>query len=299
MVRSAAFTPDGKKLFTGGGDWRKPERGGEVKVWDLDTGVSTKYPWNKGPVNAVAVSPDGKTFAAGGHFWIELWDADTGKARPLPQVLQSINSIAFAPDSRKVAAGSYPPLVHLWDPLTGKEKGVLKGHTEEIETICFHPDGRTLATGGRDGMVKLWDLSTPSEPQATTLRTFRYMWVNSVAFSGRGKVLAVSAGGTLKLYDPVRAKEITHLLGSEGQGGWRVAFAPRGKLLVTANPFGKVRLWDLAAWNPLVPAGKEDAAKADLERLQGTWFRVSIAHGKDRFGRTWTTRLPTAATSSP
>jgi len=273
-VRSVAFTPDGKKLLTGAGNEANV---GEVKVWDLTTAkVATSYPWDKGPVHAVAVSPDGKTFAAGGDDWIELWDAETGKRRPLPRMLPGFNSIAFAADSQTVAAAGRPRFVYLWDPITGEEKGVLKGHTGEIESVHFTPNGQTLASGGHDGTVQLWDLRT-QEPRAT-LRPAPGNWVRSVAFRSDGKVLAVGlTNETVKLFAPrPTPKEPTDLLQPDAPGG-RIAFAPKGALLVTAGEGGILRLWE-------VGAGKGDAAKKDVERLQGTWYRVAIVHGASRYG---------------
>jgi WD40 repeat protein len=67
-----AFTPDGKSLCSGGGDWNRP---GEVRVWDTPTWKERAVLKHSGEVLCLAVSSDGKHLAAGS--WdrtVKVWD---------------------------------------------------------------------------------------------------------------------------------------------------------------------------------------------------------------------------------
>ncbi len=67
-VRAVAFTPDGGTVLGGGA-------GGQVAVWDAATGSErARFDWGTGPVNALAVAPDGLTAAAAGDAGLVVFD---------------------------------------------------------------------------------------------------------------------------------------------------------------------------------------------------------------------------------
>ena len=74
-VKSAAFSPDGKRIVTASSDKT-------ARLWDAETGKPIgELDGHEGWVWRAAFSPDGKRIVtASGDKTARLWDADTGKA---------------------------------------------------------------------------------------------------------------------------------------------------------------------------------------------------------------------------
>jgi WD40 repeat protein len=77
--------------------------------------------------------------------------------------------------------------VRLWNPATGRQLAVLRGHTDAFYGVAFSPDGRTLASGSYDYTVLSWNAATGR--QLAVLRGHTSA-VSAVAFSPDGRTLA-------------------------------------------------------------------------------------------------------------
>jgi RNA polymerase sigma factor (sigma-70 family) len=262
-VLAVAFSRDGQMLITGGGPGDHL-----VHLWDVNTGREIRsLPGHVWRVNAVALSPDGRTLASGGADVI-LSDLRTGKElRRLKGDDREIQALAFAPDGKTLASTSrasrevdrksggpprkqLPPAISLWDVASGKELRRLAGHQGDALALAFSPDGKRLASGGEDRTIRLWHTATGKEVRR--LRGHQTA-VSSLAFSPDGKTLA--SGGSwgdphVRLWAAATGKELRRFKAHPTMIA-SLVFTRDGKALATGGDDPFVRLWDAATGKEL------------------------------------------------
>lgn len=213
-------------------------------------------------VTDAAVSPDGKTAAAGSHSVVKLIDLGTKRVvETLTTRPGYIRGLAFSPDGKLLAVGGYQSL-RLWDLKTKKPVRDLDGHTGYVTGISFSPDGKQLATSSTDETARIWDVKTGK--QLRMLGEHEYP-VNGIAFSPDGKWIATAAGdqyrvnrpGIVKLWDAKTGREktwvVTNKQGEEKtlelvehlKAATNVLFSPDSKVLLSTSYDEKVNTYDL------------------------------------------------------
>jgi WD40 repeat protein len=135
-------------------------------------------------------------------------------------------SLAFSPDGKLFSSGGSDNRIRLWDPDTGKELRILKGHKSPVNRIALSADGKLLASCGDDNELLLWDVDT-----GKVRRRFlgQEHPIRLLALSPNGKVLASSCGGCMQLWDTATGKEIRLQLINKVTRGSSMAFTPDSK----------------------------------------------------------------------
>ena len=161
---------------------------------------------HQGPLNSVAISPDGGLLASGSDDGtLKLWDAATGKeSRTLIGDQVWVGPVAFSADGQKLASAGQTGVVKIWDVALGKALVALPAHRDWVSCLAFSPDGkvwrREVTTRRRSSGMRRQDAQKDSP-------FGRQSKVYGVAFSPDRKVLASgSDDGTIKLWEAAAGK---------------------------------------------------------------------------------------------
>ncbi|MCE9534160.1 MAG: WD40 repeat domain-containing protein [Planctomycetes bacterium] len=192
-VGAVAYSPDGQKIATCGGDklvkiWRAAEAGAPTLISDLKGHAN--------PVSSVAFSNDGRLLASGGgDLIVKVWDVQNGtELRSLRGHGDWVSSVAFGVDSRFVLSASVDKTVKIWE-LSNEETVPPIGHTRRLNTLAVSADGKLLASGSDDRTIKIWDMQTGQELYTLSEHTGE---ITALAFDPKGERL-ISGGEDRKI----------------------------------------------------------------------------------------------------
>jgi WD40 repeat protein len=202
MVKSLAFSPDGKRLLSASLD-------GEIKVWDKSTRKElASIIAHERFLTTVVFSPSGEMFASAGDVpgVVKVWDARTLKLRITLSYPHPIYCLAFSRDSELIA-GAGEREVHIWNVRSGERNRKLAVEMWPITGLAFSRDACLLYVGGfpdlgagkvaaSTGIVRVWDYSTGAKLDEIE---FSYP-VDGIDLSTDGHKLAVRAVA-LHVYD--------------------------------------------------------------------------------------------------
>jgi WD40 repeat protein len=234
-VTSLTFSPDGKTLASGSGDYD----GSSIILWDVPTGNPMGQPFSQPTssyLTSLAFSPDGRILASGG----------CGK-------LDTVNRTVICVQGQII----------WWDVLTMTSASTFTpqrigqhfmGQADLVNSVAFRPDGEILASGGCGerandrcvrGEIILWDVAA-HQPIGQPLEGHSGL-VNSVAFSPDGTTLAsVSDDHTIILWDVAARQRVGQPLRGHSDEVTSVAFSPDGKILASGGWDETIILWDIA-----------------------------------------------------
>ena len=203
VVLDVAFSPDGKRIASGGD---RSDR--TARIWGVD-GTALHVLRHRGPVVRVTFSPDGSTLAtASGDEMARLWRVDSGRLqKTLRGHTDFVRDVEFRrPDGKVVVTASDDGDARTWDVATGKLLEVFRGHFSSVQAASFSPNGHWIVTAG-PRTAGLWDAETGQFFPPTGLVADPFLRgpargpVTTAEFTPDGKRIVTASGdGTVRTY---------------------------------------------------------------------------------------------------
>ncbi len=238
-VVTAAFSPSGRKILTGGLDRT-------ARLWDTDKGTPLGTPFHhEDVVLGVAFSPDGKSFLTRSQDeTVRVWDEATGKLLGQPLEHQgAVQAAAFSPDAHTILTASHDHSARLWEMASARLYRQEFGHPARVLTTGFSPDGLTMVTGSGNQLIRR---RVPGGNPLGSLRHDKEVW--AAAFHPKGTmILTATKDNVARLWDTATERPIRTF--EHRQQVRAVAFSPDGSTILTGSgdtEGGEIRLWDAA-----------------------------------------------------
>jgi hypothetical protein len=215
------FLPDGKLVVAGG----RPGQEGDVRVYNLDA--------------------KGKTGDDGVEMLDGLNDKDV-LVKHLFDVEDSVLCLAVTPDGKTLAAGGCDRAVRVFDLSEGVDKAKLtqtvENHADWVLGCALSADGKFLLTAGRDKTAKVWDLK--AKESVVTFPEHQNI-VYGVAVKADGSTgFSVGADRQLRTWKPSGEGKQVKNAGGHGDDVFRIVANPKQPLLATSSADKTVRLWN-------------------------------------------------------
>jgi WD40 repeat protein/DNA-binding winged helix-turn-helix (wHTH) protein len=288
----AAFSPDCRRLATGGGD--------TVRLWDIPSGDPVAVlAGHSGSVNSVSFAPDGGFLVSGSDDeTVRMWNASDGASAAMMRGHRGrVTSVAISSDSQRIAsaggfisrqrsrsgnvietAGDYR--VRVWDR-HGTLLASAAGHSKTVSLVTFLPGTDRIVSAGDDGTVRIWEASTGAQ---VAIAEGHRGPVQSLSCSSDGRSI-VSGGrdGSVRVWNAATGA-LSMLLEGEFDdlfGVKSVAFSPCGQRIAAAG-FPAVWIWDVTTGKPVTtPPRTFDRVEAACSP-DGRWLAVGRHDGMIR-----------------
>jgi WD40 repeat protein len=250
-VNAVQFSPDGKRIVTGGSDRT-------ARLWDLQGKQLAVFKGHEDAIEVVQFSPDGQRIATAGGTGtgissaigkkgvVRLWNLQGNQLATFWLATfwdeARVETIQFSPDGQRIVAFNRHT-TNIWHLRQGNQLATFPRQQGSVKTVQFSPDGKHIVTLGEDNAIRLWNRQGN---QLATLKGHQEK-VRSVRFSPKGdRLVTDGADGedrTLRVWN-LEGKQLAVLKG-EWYENWKGVISPDGKYTVTREQSNTIQIWDL------------------------------------------------------
>jgi WD40 repeat protein len=209
-----------------------------------DESLVLAFKKHKGPVYAMAVSPDGTTIASSGEdLMIHLWDKHSGEIRStLEGYRLPVKYLTFSTDGRYLL-GAGGPEIRIWDLSDGTWK-IYRKHVTHVYNLDFNRDATQFLSTSLNNRFYLWDRT-----EGKVIHTFEAHSKTALAASFSPDNRWIASGSldqTVIIWDTGNRNPV-HTLSAHGGNIFSLDFSPDSKLLASCSLDENIKIWDVEA----------------------------------------------------
>jgi WD40 repeat protein len=265
-IMAIAFSPDDRVLSLA-------RIRDTVALWSMATNtriaslLHARAPKTLANDDFTVFSPDGQFLVSTRASSARIWNRRGGGARTvLPGHDANVPTMMFSPTDGFLATGSTDAKVRFWDIDEGRQLFAPLPFGGKVQCLAFSQNGRWLATADwsdGDEFVPRLHINGGSGFSVKTvvphkLSDGRRNRVNGVTFSPDQKYFAACGSGMqlwrIEKADPATGKiELSEVKEFGGSNSLFVRFSPDSKLLIWADNWRVVHVWDLVKAEELLP----------------------------------------------
>jgi WD40 repeat protein len=260
-VLAVSASPNGKLIASGGNDLT-------ARIWDRETGKELEKIPTGSFVYSVAFSPDSKLLAIGDNSsQLYLWDV-VGRTLKSYHTSGRITGLAF--DAKGEVLVSLGDELHVLDVKTRTTRARASAGDAAQGPVALSPNGvivggaRSVGAEETFKVPNAWQLDgetlTPEKDLFSAAMGHR-SFIQSVAFSPDGKLLASSSEGAIRLWDMTAKKPVGGKMCGHSDSVGELRFSLDGKWLASSSWDGTARIWEVASGRQVL------VLEADVDRV--------------------------------
>ncbi|OAX34500.1 WD40 repeat-like protein [Rhizopogon vinicolor AM-OR11-026] len=228
--------------------------GGTMRKWNCDTGLLVGKPWKSegGSINALVLSPDGKTISCGRDKGrIEMWNTDGEMSEDIWTGHSSrVWALSWSPSGSHIASGSSDGTILIRNAGNGEvelEVGPIETQQDGVRSLAYSHSGDRIASGGEDKTICIWNSNT-GELLIGPIGGLGDR-VTSVVWSLDDSKLYSASDEFARVFDSTSVAELHRF--EHDQHLYSVALSPKHNVLVCVGIQGVAQLWDTESHKPL------------------------------------------------